>query len=70
MKIYIVERDNPFYKPEPEVFTAGKIALETVKQNIMRRWRNLELHKKNQMLGMVLVVVIGILKMVNLVVMP
>jgi len=31
MKIYIVERDNPSYKPEPEVFTDGTKALETVK---------------------------------------
>lgn len=32
MKIYIIERDNPSYKPEPEVFTDGKKALDTVKR--------------------------------------
>ena len=31
MKIYIVERDNPNYTPEPEVFTDGRKALATVK---------------------------------------
>ncbi len=31
MKIYIVERDNPSYKSEPEVFTDGNKALEAVK---------------------------------------
>ena len=31
-KIYIIERDNPSYKPEPEVFTDGKIALDKVKK--------------------------------------
>lgn len=31
MKIYIVERDTPSCKPEPEVFIEGNIALETVR---------------------------------------
>lgn len=30
MKIYIVERDNPSYKSEPEVLTDGKKAFEKV----------------------------------------
>lgn len=34
MKIYIVEIDNPRYKPEPEVFIDGKIALDKVKKGI------------------------------------
>lgn len=32
MKIYIVERDNPSYKPEPEVFTDGNKALHIVQE--------------------------------------
>lgn len=32
MKIYIVERDNPSYKPGPEVFTDGNKALRKVKE--------------------------------------
>ncbi len=31
MKIYIVERDNPSYRPEPEVFTDENKALKTVR---------------------------------------
>ncbi len=31
MKIYIVERDNPSYRPEPEVFIDGNKAFEAVR---------------------------------------
>jgi len=31
IKVYILERYNPSYKPEPEVFTDGNKALETVR---------------------------------------
>ena len=42
MKIYIIERDNPSYKPEPEVFTDGKQAFETVKREYTDQMEELE----------------------------
>lgn len=31
MKIYIIERSNPSYRPKPEVFTDGELARKIVK---------------------------------------
>ena len=53
MKIYIIERDNPQYRPEPEVFLDGNRAI---------RWKNLRHLKKKQMPDMEDMDVIGILK--------
>ena len=41
MKIYIVERDNPSYKLEPEVFTDGNKALETVRTEYCNQMKEL-----------------------------
>lgn len=37
MKIYIVERDNPKYKPEPEVFLDGNKAVSTVREEYIKQ---------------------------------
>lgn len=42
MKIYIVERDNPKYKPEPEVFLDGKKAVNTVKEEYEKQMNELD----------------------------
>lgn len=42
MKIYIVERDNPKYKPVPEVFLDGNKAVSTVKEEYVKQMEELE----------------------------
>lgn len=41
MKIYIVERDNPKYRPEPEVFVDGNKAISTVKEEYVNQMEEL-----------------------------
>ncbi len=41
MKIYIVERDNPEYRPEPEIFPDGNKAISTVKEEYIRQMYHL-----------------------------
>lgn len=41
MKIYIVERDNPSYRPEPEVFLDGKKAINIVKEEYIKQMEEL-----------------------------
>lgn len=41
MKIYIVERDNPKYKPEPEVFLDGNKAVSIVKEEYIKQMEEL-----------------------------
>ena len=43
MKIYIVERDNPYYRPEPEVFIDGDIAIRTVKEEYSNQKKELRI---------------------------
>ena len=59
MKIYIIERDNPQYRPEPEVFLDGNRAVSVVKEEYSKNLRHL---KKKQMPDMEDMDVIGILK--------
>lgn len=42
MKIYIVERDNPKYKPEPQVFLDGNKAVNTVKEEYIKQMEEFE----------------------------
>ena len=37
MRIYIIERDNPKYKPEPEVLIDGNKAVNTVKEEYVKQ---------------------------------
>ena len=53
MKIYIVERDNPSYKPEPEVFTDGSKALETVKREYEDQMKELRTSQEKADAGFV-----------------
>lgn len=41
MKIYIVERDNPKYRPEPEVFLNGNKAASIVKEEYINQMKEL-----------------------------
>ena len=51
MKIYIVERDNPSYVPEPEVFTEGKIAFDTVKREYESQMKELGISQEESDAG-------------------
>jgi len=42
MKIYIIERDNPQYRPEPEVFLDGNRAVSMVKEEYNNQMKELE----------------------------
>lgn len=41
MKVYIVERDNPEYKPEPKVFLNGNQAVSMVKEEYIKQMEEL-----------------------------
>lgn len=41
MKLYIVERDNPKHKPEPEIFFDGNKAVKTIKEEYIMQLENL-----------------------------
>lgn len=50
MKIYIIERDNPKYKPNPEVFFDGNKAVNTVKEEYIKQMDEPETSREKQML--------------------
>ena len=41
MKVYVIERDNPKYKPEPEVFLDGNKAVSIVKEEYINQMKEL-----------------------------
>lgn len=47
MIIYIVERDNSDYRPEPQVFTDGQAALDIVKKEFSKMMEDLELSQED-----------------------
>lgn len=42
MKLYVLERDNSIYKPEPEVFIDGKKAVNIVKEEYVSQMEELD----------------------------
>lgn len=45
--VYVVERDNPNTRPDPEVFTDGKRALEKVKKEYTSQMKELGTSQEN-----------------------
>lgn len=43
MEIYVIERDNPNYRPEPEVMLDGNAALEIVKKEYKDQMNELDI---------------------------
>lgn len=51
MKIYIIERDNPTYKPEPQVYTDGKIALKIVEKEYKNKMKDFKTNQEKANAG-------------------
>lgn len=51
MKIYVVERDNPEYRPEPEVFPDGCKALTAVRKEYSEQMTELKVTQEESDAG-------------------
>lgn len=47
MMIYVLERDNSEYRPEPQVFTNGQVALKTVKKEFSKEMKEYGLSQED-----------------------
>lgn len=52
MKVYILERDNPSFRPEPEVYTDGNKAVIKVKEEYMERLGELDTDQEKADIGL------------------